>query len=313
VIKMSLTKQQLETILARMLPGEKLREWRALVDDRYALGTAGGDRLNVQVYATTDQATTAAEALRLLRGEVNLPIPQLRASDATGEIIGAPYLLLSDMVGEPLEQALPRIGEEQLYKLGRRLGEMLCQVHRLVCERYGQLSGETIDAADERAYVLARLERTVRRCGELGLLDRRTGAELIGWFERQFQPAGRQPALVHGSMSPRAILVRQDERGWRIRGLAGWGLSLGWSPAWEHVTLLDTTEDTRYFGLRVGYGNGYDENTTRTYEQVREHALTPYRILLMLDHMERAYAASDIGELDRRRGVLKGLMRFLDT
>ena len=47
---MTLTKQQLETILDRALPGERLREWRALPDDRYALAVAGGERLNVQVY-----------------------------------------------------------------------------------------------------------------------------------------------------------------------------------------------------------------------------------------------------------------------
>ena len=309
---MALTKQQLETILDRALPGEKLREWRALPGDRYALAVAGGDRLNVQVYKSADQAATAAVALGLLRGEVDLPIAQLRANDAAGDTVGLPYLLLSDLAGEPLEQALPRIGDEQLYKLGRRLGETLCRVHRLICERYGQLSGEQIDAEDERSYVLAWLDRAVRRCGELGLLDRRTGAELLEWFEQQFQPLGSQPALVYGAMSPRTILVQQAERGWWISGLTGWGQALGWSPAWDHVTLLDATEEPRYFGLRVGYGNGYDDNTTRTYEQVREHALAPYRILLMLDRMQRAYARSDIAEIDRRRGMLKGLLRILE-
>jgi aminoglycoside phosphotransferase (APT) family kinase protein len=309
---MALTKQQLETILDRALPGEGLREWRALPGDRYALAVAGGDRLNVQVYKSADQAATAAVALGLLRGEVDLPIAQLRANDAAGDTVGLPYLLLSDLAGEPLEQALPRIGDEQLYKLGRRLGETLCRVHRLICERYGQLSGEQIDAEDERSYVLAWLDRAVRRCGELGLLDRRTGAELTEWFQ-QFQPVGRQPALVYGDMSPRTILVQQAERGWWISGLTGWGQALGWSPAWDHVTLLDATEQPRYFGLRVGYGNGYDDNTTRTYEQVREHALAPYRILLMLDRMQLAYARSDIAEINRRRGMLKGLMQFLDS
>jgi aminoglycoside phosphotransferase (APT) family kinase protein len=310
---MALSKQQLETIIDRALPGDALREWRALPDDRYLLAVAGGDRLNVQVYGSTDQAATAAVALGLLRGEVDLPIPQLRANDAAGDTVGVPYLLLSDIPGEPLEQALPRISDEQLYKLGRRLGETLCRVHRLICERYGQLSAEHSDAADERSYVLGGLDRTVRRCGELGLLDRRTGAELMEWFEQHFQPVGRQPALVYGDMSPRTILVQQAERGWSIGGLSGWGQALGWSPAWDHVTLLDATEQPRYFGLRVGYGNGYDDNTTRTYEQVREHALAPYRILLLLDRMQRAYAHSDIAEIDRRRGMLKGALRVLDT
>src|SRR5690242_17464047 len=132
---MTLTKPQLETIVNRALPGEQLREWRALPDERYALALDGGERLNVQQYDTTEQAATAAAALDLLRGEVDLPIPQLRANDSAGNTIGVPYLLLSDLAGEPLEQALPRIGDEQLYKLGRRLGEVLCRVHRLSCER----------------------------------------------------------------------------------------------------------------------------------------------------------------------------------
>jgi hypothetical protein len=310
---MALTQQQLETLVDRALPGDALREWRALPDDRYALAVAGGDRLNVQVYDSPDRAATAAAALDLLRGEVDLPIPQLRANDAAGETVGVPYLLLSDMAGDSLEQALPLIGDEQLYKLGRRLGETLCRVHRLTCERYGSLSGEQADAEDERGFVLAWLDRTVRRCGELGLLDRRTGAELAIWFERQFQPLGRQPALVYGGMNPRTILVQQAARGWWISALTGWDQALGWSPAWDHVTLLDATEEPRYFGLRVGYGNGYDDNTTRTYEQVREHALAPYRVLLILQRMQEAYANGSINECERRRGVLRGLMRFLDT
>ena len=308
---MKLTKQQLETIIERALPGDALREWRALPDDRYALELVGGERLNVQVYASTAQAATAAAALDLLRGEIDLPMPQLRANDAIGATVGVPYLLLSDIPGEPLEQLLPRISDEQLYKLGRRLGEIICRVHRLSCARYGQLSGEQLDAVDERSYVLGGLERSVRRCGELGLLDRRIGAELTEWFEQYFQPVGRQPALVYGAMNPRTILVQQAERGWWISGLTGWGLALGWSPAWDHVTLLDSTEEPRYFGLRVGYGNGYDDNATRTYEQVREHALAPYRMLLMLDRMQRAYQRSDIAEIDRRRWMLKGLLRVL--
>jgi len=41
--------------------------------------------------------------------------------------------------------------------------------------------------------------------------------------------------------------------------------------------------------------------------------LAPYRILLMLDRMQRAYARHDLVEIDRRRGMLKGLLRVLGT
>src|SRR5262245_4707999 len=199
---MTLTNQQLEAILARALPDDRLGDARPLPGERYALALAGGERLNVQVFGTPQAAATAAAALRLLRSEVDLPIPQLRASDAEGATVGVPYVLTSEVSGEPLAQALPRLADEQLYRLGRRLGEIVCRIHRLACERYGSLTGDSIAAADERGYVLARLERDLRRCGELGLLDRRISADLTAWFERGFKPLSRQPALVYGGMSP---------------------------------------------------------------------------------------------------------------
>src|SRR3712207_1976915 len=129
---MSLTTQQLEAIVARAFPGERLAESRALSEDRYALKLPSGERLTVMVYSAANQAATAAAALRLLRAEVDLPVPQLRASDPPGDTIGTPYLLLSELSGEPLDQQMPRIGEGQLYELGRKLGEAICRVHRLI-------------------------------------------------------------------------------------------------------------------------------------------------------------------------------------
>lgn len=310
---MTLTTEQLAAILTRAMPGEQLHEWRALAGGRYALALATGERLNVQVYGMPAEASAAAEALRLLRGEVDLPIPQLRAVDADGETTGAPYVLTDDLAGEPLDQVAGRIGEEPLYRLGRRLGEMVQRVHRLAAPRYGDLAGSGVVYDDERAYVLARLADDVRVCGELGVLDRRTGGEIAGWFEQHFKPAGQKPALVHGGLSPRRILVRHTSGTWQISGLLGWGQALGWSPAWDHITFLDAAAGERTFGLRVGYGNGYDDQTERAYEQVREHVLMPYRALLMLQRLREAAARGDVGETGRRRASLRGLLGLLDT
>ena len=41
--------------------------------------------------------------------------------------------------------------------------------------------------------------------------------------------------------------------------------------------------DNAYFSLRVGYGNAYDETTERRYDQLREFALRPYRLVLFLE------------------------------
>jgi hypothetical protein len=159
---------------------------------------------------------------------------------------------------------------------------------------------------------MVRLERELEQCGALGILDRRTAAEVRDWFDHEFQPVGRQAALVCSGLAPSTILVRQSENRWWVSGLLGWEHALGWSPAWEHVTFFDAADGPRYFGLRVGYGNGYDEQTSRPYEQVREHALAPYRALLALQRMRTAYARGDRAERTRRRELLKGLMRAAD-
>lgn len=306
---MTLTQQQLEAIVDRAFPGKLPTETRALAEDRYALALPGGERLTLQVYGSTDAAATAAAALRLLGAEIDLPIPQLRASDPQGETIGTPYTLLSELSGEPLEIMLPLIAEDQLYAIGRKLGEAVCRVHRLSCERYGALAGDDVDAAaDEHTYGMARVERELEQCGALGILDRRVAAEVRDWFDHEFQPFGRQAALICGGLAPHTILVRQSENRWWISGLLGWEHALGWSPAWEHVTFFDAADSPRYFSLRVGYGNGYDEQTSRPYEQVREHALAPYRVLLALERMREAFARGDRAERTRR-DLLKGLMR----
>src|SRR5689334_9320581 len=110
---MALTTQQLEAIVDRAFPGERLVRSRELAGGRYALELPGDERLAVQLYPSGAAAATAAAALRRLRAEVDLPIPQLRASDDRGETVGQPYLLLSEAAGEPLGRALPRIGDEQ--------------------------------------------------------------------------------------------------------------------------------------------------------------------------------------------------------
>src|SRR3954451_21133373 len=107
---MSLTDEQLQLIVERAFPATRLCEASALADDRYQLVLVGGERLNVQTFASSEAALTMATALRQLLAEVDLPIPQLRASDPAGTVVGQPYVLLSELAGEPLEQALPRIG-----------------------------------------------------------------------------------------------------------------------------------------------------------------------------------------------------------
>lgn len=308
---MPLNQSQLETIVAAAFPGERLKEARPADDHRYDLALPGGDRVSLQLYRAPGEARAAAAALRLLRNEIDLPIPALRAADEEGAAIGQPYLLTSELAGEPLSGALPRLGEGQLYDLGLHLGETMQRVHRLRTERFGELSGEGAASDDARGYILARLEAGLRRASEQGLLDRQTGERLRAWFAEDFQVSAREPALLHGGLSPEAILVRRVEGSWRVSALTGWGRALGWAPAWEHAALLESTDARPYFSLRVGYGNAYDQQTSRTYEQVREAALLPYRAIMALERMVRERAAGNLKGSDRHRSVLLTILKLL--
>lgn len=306
---MTLTPEQLNQIVARAVPGERLGEARLQAGERYALTLASGERLDLHLFDGPAAAGTAVAALRRLRGEADLPVPQLRAADSAGELVGRAYVLTAPLAGEPLSALLGRLPDQALYGLGRRLGELVGRLHRLAAGRFGALVPEAgPQAEDERALAQTRLEADLERCGALGLLSRQRAEALRAWFAQAFLPVARPPALLHGALRPEVILVRQAESGWNLSGLLGWEQALGWCPAWEHVVFLEQCAETRWFSLRVGYGNAYDDQTHRTYEQLREPVLQPYRVLLALRRAVQAHERGDLAASERARN---GLLMFL--
>jgi aminoglycoside phosphotransferase (APT) family kinase protein len=301
--------EQLTMIVERALPGERLKDSQLVGESRYLLVLAGGERLTLHCYSSPADATTAATALRLLRAEIDLPLAQLRAADEQGAS-GVPCVITQELRGETLAKVLPRVPEAQQYVIGQRLGDTAFRIHRIACKQYGTLAGGE-GHRDERDYVLARLERDLTRCAKLGVLNKVTADAIRAWFTQAFRPTGRQPALVHGGLSPETILVRQTEGGWKLSGLLGWEYARGWSPIWEHVTFFEIADRARFFSLRVGYGNAYDDLTKRAYEQVRDTAMMPYRMLLLLEHMHTAAARSDMSAIERQRNSIVSILQLL--
>ncbi|HMO55834.1 MAG TPA: phosphotransferase [Roseiflexaceae bacterium] len=303
---MMLNEAQLAVIVAQALPGERLAGMVKLTDDRCRLILAGGSHAIVQLFAAPAAAQTAVAALRLLRGEFDLPVPVLRGSDTDGVVVGQPYLLAGDLPGVPLAQVYGQIGDEQLYRIGRQLGAAAYRIHRLACGRFGALAGADALAADDaRSYGMARLVQALVQAAAAGVVYVPTAAQMPSWFRGVYQPIGRQAALICGGFTPATIMVQQHEGHWRLSGLLGWEHAIGWDPAWEHVRLLDALGGANAFGLRVGYGNGYDELNQRTYEQVREPVMRPYRFLLKLEALA---AVREPVAIRRLRAVLNALM-----
>lgn len=279
-----------------------------------------------QVVVRLGDVAAEEAALRKLASEIDLPVPELLGSNHDGSVAGQPWLLRSYLAGTPLPDVIATLDEGARYALGRRLGEIMARVHTLACERYGVLVGKDPYATtrDDLAYTSLRAEAAIARVDQLvalpqpgapntdpePLLPTQLVADLRAWFAQQYDATGRKAALVHGDLRPEHILVRQARQTanarFQISGVLSWKHALGWAPGWDHVCLLETASDSAYFGLRVGYGESYDEVTQRMAEQVREYALLPYRLILELEALA---AAEEWAVQGRHVRVLAALLR----
>jgi aminoglycoside phosphotransferase (APT) family kinase protein len=304
---MQLPDAQLARIVAHAMPGARLLGAEPLGERTLLLELREGRRAVLRLGAPADPGAgdplrAELAALTALQGEIDLPLPAVLAHDLAGDA-GAPYLLTSYLEGMSLVEAIGAMAEEQRYEVGQALGAALARIHGYAARAYGALdpadppaippdaavarddAGEPLtDAGDEDVrYLLARLDASVQTAREAGELDAEGEQRIAAWAREHVAPTGRPAALVHGGLQPDRILVRRRERRWVLGGLAGWGFAQAWRPAWDHAAVQEQFAGADYFGLRVGYGNAYDETTERRYDQLREFALRPYRMALFLE------------------------------
>jgi len=300
---MDLRRESIEAAL-----GVRIREAVALGGDRWMLALTDGQRGIIQQFASADALAAAEVALSRLRGEIDLPVPQIRRLDVANTALDGGWALFTGVSGDPLARKLSQIADETLYQIGVRLGQVVYRIHRVAGGRYGALTGDDpCSADDERQYILARLERDLAGAVALNAMSNEESADVRRALQ-EFIPPGRQAALLNGGLSPETLLVTKRDGRWTLSGVLGWECALSWCPAWEHVTFLDACEGQRCFSLRVGYGNGYDNETQRTYEQVREPALRPYRALLAL---RRAVECARRSAHDDARRYVSFLLRLV--
>lgn len=298
---MPLTRAQLAAIVAHALPGAQMRGAQPLGERSLLLALEDGRRVVLRTTAEADgwagePVAAEATALGMLRGEIDLPLPELLAYEPEGAPIGKPYALLAAIEGEPLSQAIAALNEEQRYAIGRDLGALMTRVHAHMLPAYGALpAGNQPAPPAERkpprgvpppadvAHLTLRVERALTAAVDTGELAADQAGQLRAWFQHQVTPTGQRACLVHGDLRPERVILRRRDRVWRIAGLVGWGYAQAWRPGWDHVALLEATPERAYFSLRVGYGNAYDAAIERGYDQIRELALLPYRLALYLE------------------------------
>jgi hygromycin-B 7''-O-kinase len=125
-----------------------------------ALVARVGDALVVKVYAPFQRSDFEFESavLRMLHGKLSLPTPRLVA---TGERDGWPYLVMTQLAGDPLTATWPNMSEPQRLQLLRTLGALTAEVHALPAEPVLKLAPRFADfIAQQRQRCGARQQRT---------------------------------------------------------------------------------------------------------------------------------------------------------
>ncbi|MCS6888294.1 aminoglycoside phosphotransferase family protein [Chloroflexus sp.] len=304
----TVSNNQIERIVTRMLPGARVRD-AAPLGARSLLVTLSDRQIVLRLPAGFDrwagEALRAEElALRALQAEIDLPLPSVvGAAEASGD--DPPALALSYLAGTPLPEVIAAIDEESRFAIGQALAHVMARVHSYLAPHYGQLRAEALPAPAAQpampgadvAYLRERVATTAAEAVARGQLN----PEQSDWLQRRLADwvttTGRPACLVHGDLHPRRIIVRRRERDWRLVGVVGWGFAQTWRPAWDHAALYLNFAEPDYFGLRVGYGAAYDETTDRRYDQVREFALLPYRLALLLEREQADLALAIADQL----------------
>lgn len=285
---------QIERIVSRALPGTRIRDVAPL-GTRSLLVTASDRQFVLRLPAGVDRwageaLQTEALALRTLQTEIDLPLPSvLGETPAVGD--DPPALALSYLSGTPLSEIITAIDEESRFAIGQALAMVMARVHSYQAPYYGPLQPDALPTPTTQSPVpgadITYLQQRVALAASAAVDQNLMTTEQRDWLMRRLAEwlttTARPACLVHGDLHPRRLIVRRRERDWRLVGVVGWGFAQTWRPGWDHATLQINFADPDYFGLRVGYGTTYNDTTDRRYDQVREFAILPYRITILLE------------------------------
>jgi hygromycin-B 7''-O-kinase len=196
-----------------------------------------------------DQFVSERGSLRLLRGQLHVPIPEIVCE---GERDQWPYLAITRLHGVLGKDAWPTLPELQKEHVLRQIGETIAEVQRVPI---GELSA--IEPRWDR-FMRRQIEGCRARHTRLGLpqkfLDR------LGDFLAEATPLipmDAPPVILTGEYIPENFLLSQQGSGWQLSGLIDFGDVL---TGWGEYDLLGPSAfmtagmPRRVRGLFEGYG-----------------------------------------------------------
>jgi hygromycin-B 7''-O-kinase len=232
------------------LAGQELRRYPAGSSPCYAVG----DRHVVKLYPALPGFDAAAEArvLEFLRGRLPVATPEVTAHGEYEN--GWRFVLMSQLPGEDLAEAWPRIPPGARDRIADQVGELLTVLHGL---NPAPLDG-LIGPANWGEFVAGQRATAVPRQREAGLPE--------PWLEQipgflDTVPLAREPGrvLLHTEVMREHFVV--DPAGWTLSGILDFEPAMIGDPAYEFgaVGVFTSRGDARLLGrIMAAYGRGYD-------------------------------------------------------
>ncbi len=188
------------------------------------LADIDGDEVVVRIYGRApDRAAVDVGLLRRLRGVVPVPAVLDARVEPDGDL--PPYVLMSRLPGERLDDVLGSVGARQAGELGRAVGGVLLRLSTVRFPRPGELVGSDLAVVPMTAGS-ASLEQWTR--------DRLGAPPLAGWsaedraallsVARGVRPmldaVAGEATLVHSDLNPKNLLVDVERA--EVTGLLDW-------------------------------------------------------------------------------------------
>ncbi len=217
-------------------------------------------------------------------------------------------LAMSRLAGSRASAVWPQLSQAEREALAEALGGLVARIHQLSWLGYGDLHTDGRFGGHSRwmGAIVERILQVMRGLDGTSALPRRLidgVVTAINDGDSLLETASR-PALTHGAIEWRNVLVAPAAAGWEITGLLGWSRALLADAAWEFAQLWFERDhsypDPDYF--TAGY------KPIRKPQPDRWPRSQLYRLLL---HLEGALAAHTAGDSVRRQRHEWALTRAL--
>lgn len=188
------------------------------------LADVDGEEVVLRLYGRAPRrAAVDVGLLRRLRGVVPVPAVLDARVQPSGDL--PPYVLMSRLPGERLDDVLQRVGEQEAHELGRAVAGVLLRLSTVRFGRAGELSGAdlTVTAMPPE---LSSLERWVRGRLDSGGLAQWSGEDrdallaLARGVRPLLDAVAGESTLVHSDLNPKNLLVDVERA--EVTGLLDW-------------------------------------------------------------------------------------------